>query len=190
MTKYKYYFKKPKSEIIKDILNVLIISGMICIAATSPYFGTNILKGFKRMKRHNKKKVYNAFYKLRKAGCIRIKSRKGQIYISLTEKGRKKAGWLQIDILKIKKPRKWDKKWRLVVFDISQPRLIYREALRGKLKELNFYQLQKSIWIHPFDCKDEIGLLRNFFDFSEDEMRLIVADNIGRDKELKKFFKL
>jgi len=190
MTKYKYYLKKPKSEIIKDILKILILSGMICIAVSSPYFGTNLIKGFKRLKRYNKKKVYNAFYRLRKDGSIRIKSQKGQIYISLTEKGKKKAGWLQIDALKIKKPKKWDRKWRLVAFDISQPRLIYREALRGKLKELGFYLLQKSIWIHPFDCKDEINLLRDFFGFSEEEMRLIIADKIGDDKELKQIFKL
>jgi DNA-binding transcriptional regulator PaaX len=190
MTKYKYYLKKPKSEIIKDILTILIVSGMVCIAATSPYFGTNIVKGFKKMKRYNKKKVYNTFYKLRKSGCIRIKSQKGQIYISLTEKGKKKAGWLQIDSLKIKRPRKWDRKWRLVAFDISQPRLIYREALRGKLKELGFYLLQKSIWVHPFDCRDEVNLLRDFFSFSEDEMKLIVANDIGRDRELKEIFKL
>jgi DNA-binding transcriptional regulator PaaX len=190
MTKYKYYLKKPKSEIIKDILTILIVSGMVCIAATSPYFGTNIVKGFKKMKRYNKKKVYNTFYKLRKSGCIRIKSQKGQIYISLTEKGKKKAGWLQIDSLKIKRPRKWDRKWRLVAFDISQPRLLYREALRGKLKELGFYLLQKSIWVHPFDCRDEVNLLRDFFSFSEDEMRLIVANDIGRDRGLKEIFKL
>jgi len=58
------------------------------------------------------------------------------------------------------------------------------------LKELSFYPLQKSVWICPFDCQAEIELLREFFGFSEKELRLIVAEDIGEAKELKKFFKL
>jgi len=29
MSKYKYYFRKPKSEIVKDILKALALSGAI-----------------------------------------------------------------------------------------------------------------------------------------------------------------
>ena len=42
------------------------------------------------MKRYKKKRVYDAFYNLRKEGCIKINQKKGQIYISLTEKAKKK----------------------------------------------------------------------------------------------------
>lgn len=190
MTEYKYYFKKPRSEIVKDILVGLVISGAICIAATSPYFGINLIRALKYRRKYPKKKVYDTFYNLRKGGYIRIKSQKGQIYISLTEKGKRKASWLQIDDLKIKRPKKWDKKWRIVMFDIIEMKRIYREAFRGKLKELNFYPLQKSVWIHPFDCKDEINLLRKFFGLSEKDLRLVVADNIGNDREFRKVFNL
>lgn len=190
MSKYKYYFRKPKSEIVKDILLWLAVSGAICIAATSPYFIRNLTRAFKQSKKYNKKKVYDTFYMLQKEGCLRIEKQNHQIYISLTEQGKKKAGWLQIDSLKTKKPRRWDKKWRLVIFDIAQLKKNYREALRSKLKELAFYPLQKSVWIYPFDCKDEIDLLRDFFGLSEKEVRLIVGENIGKDGELKEIFSL
>jgi len=190
MTEYKYYFKKPRSEIVKDILIGLVISGAICIVATSPYFGINLIRALKYRRKYPKKKVYDAFYNLKKGGYIQIRSQKGQIYISLTEKGKRKAGWLQIDDLKIKRPKKWDKRWRIVMFDIVEMKRIYREVFRGKLKELNFYPLQKSVWIHPFDCKDEINLLRKFFGLSEKDLRLVVADNIGNDREFRKVFNL
>lgn len=190
MTKYKYYFKKPKSEIVKDILKGLAISGAVYIAAGSPYFGLNLMKALKYSRRYSKKKVYDTFYNLRKRGDIRIKRQRGQIYISLTGKGKKKAGWLQIDELKIKRPKNWDKKWRIVVFDIIELKKIHREAFRGKLKELGFYPLQKSVWVSAFACKDEIDLLRDFFGLSERDIRLIVAENIGEDRELKKIFKI
>lgn len=190
MFKYKYYFKKPKSEIAKDIFKALLISGLICIAATSPYFGINLVRGIKNMKKYRRKRIYDTFYKLKKRGDIKIRQQKGQIYISLTEKGKKMAGWMQIDELKIEKPKVWDKKWRIVMFDIIELRRTHREAFRGKLKKLGFKPLQKSVWINPYKCKDEINLLRDFFGLSEKDIRLVVTNNIERDKELKEIFKL
>ena len=188
--KYKYYFSKPKSEIAKDVLTWLLIAGAVYIAASSPYFVRNLLKNYQKWKRYPKKKVYDTFYSLRKQGCIKIEKRGQQIYISLTEKGKKKAGMFQIDNLKIKRAKKWDGKWRLVIFDISELKKIYREAFRGKLKELGFYPLQKSVWVHPFDCRAEVELLREFFGLSGKEIRLIIAADIGDDSKLKEIFHL
>ncbi|MDI6591594.1 MAG: hypothetical protein QME61_01480 [Patescibacteria group bacterium] len=188
--KYKYYFRKPKSEIAKDVLTWLLIAEAVYIAASSPYFVKNLIENYKKWKRYPKKKIYDTFYSLRKQGCLKIERKGPQIYISLTEKGKKKAGMFQIDSLKIKRPKKWDKKWRIVIFDISELKKIHREAFRGKLKELGFHPLQKSVWIHPFDCQAEIELLREFFGLSEKDIRLIVAEDIGDDRKLRRIFNL
>ena len=190
MSKYRYYFRKPKSEIAKDILGSLIIGGMIAVAATSPFFIINLIKGLKGLKKYPNKKVYDNFYKLRKQGLVDFYKKNNQIYISLTEKGKKKAGWMQIDALKIKKPKKWDGKWRILLFDIMETKKFHREALRGKLIELGFRLLQKSAWIIPYECKDEIGLLKSFFGLSDKEVKLAVVSNIEGEKELKEKFKL
>src|SRR3989344_9201782 len=100
MSKYKYYFKQPRSEIVKDIFNWLVISGAVCIAVSSPYFILNILKGFKNEKKYKNKEIYNAFYRLRKVGCLNIEKKNHQIYINLTEEGKRNAGMFQIDSLK------------------------------------------------------------------------------------------
>lgn len=188
--KYKYYFKKPRSEIVKDILRWTATAGLVYIAASSPYFIINLMKGLKNRQKYKKRNVYEAFRRLRRQGCINIEKKNKQIYISLTERGKKMAGWLQIDALKIKRPKKWDKRWRVVIFDIAQLKRFFREAFRGKLKELGFYPLQKSVWICPFDCQDEIQVLREFFGLSQNEMRLITAQDIGPDEHLRKSFKL
>ena len=78
----------------------------------------------------------------------------------------------------------------MVIFDIAQIKKIYREAFRGKLKDLGFRSLQKSVWVHPYKCQAEIELLRDFFGLSYKELRLIVAQSIGIDEELKKEFRL
>lgn len=190
MTKYKYYFKKPKGEITKDILLWAAMGAVITIAAPSPYFIVNILKAFKKENKYERKEIYNAFYRLRKEECLVMKKRRRQLYISLTEKGRKRAGWYQIDHLKIKKQKKWDGKWYVIIFDISHHFRIKREALRGLLKRLEFLQLQKSVWIHPYDCHDEINLLKDFFGLSSEELRLLVVDDIGDDRAIKAHFNL
>ncbi|HLC99951.1 hypothetical protein A2841_01930 [Candidatus Kaiserbacteria bacterium RIFCSPHIGHO2_01_FULL_48_10] len=188
--KYRYYFKAPKSAIVKDILTLLAVTGAMYVAAGSPYFVRNLLQASKKFKKYPKKKIHDTFYALRKQGCIVIEKRNHQIYISLTEGGKRKVGWMQVDSLEIKKPKRWDKKWRLVIFDIAQLKKIYREAFRGKLKELGFRPLQKSVWAHPFDCRPEIELLKAFFGLSEKEMRLMVVEDIGEAGDLKKFFQL
>ena len=185
-----YYFRKPKSEIALYILGALLLGGMIAIAATSPFFVQNLLRGFKKLKKYENKRIYDTFYRLKEQGFINFYEKNNQIFISLTEKGKKKAGWMQIDNLKIKKSEKWDGKWRLLLFDIKQMKKLYREALRGKLINMGFVMLQKSVWVIPYDCAKEAELLKSFFGLSDKEVRLLVVDDIGEDKEYRKYFKL
>ncbi|MCX6723855.1 MAG: hypothetical protein NT155_01615 [Candidatus Staskawiczbacteria bacterium] len=190
MNKYRNYFSSPKSEIVKDVLGFLIIGGMVVIAATSPFFVVNLARSFKKFRKYPHKKVYDTFYKLKERGFVNFYEKNNQIYISLTERGKKKAGWLQIDDLRIIKPKKWDGKWRILLFDIAEMKRTYREALRGKLKELGFQLFQKSAWINPYDCAKEVNLLKSFFGLNGKEAKLVISQDIGDDKEFRKFFKV
>ena len=188
--KYKYYFRKPRSAIVKDVLYWLLMTGAVYLAASSPYFARNLWREYERWKKYPKKRVSDTFYNLKKQGLIEIKKQGPQIYINLTEEGKKKASFLQINDLRINQPKRWDRKWRLVIFDIAQLKKVYREAFRGKLKELGFSQLQKSVWIHPYDCVSEIDILKEFFGLTDDELRLIVAEEIGDDMKIREIFKI
>jgi len=184
-----------RGNLSKEILKTFLIAGGIIIASTSPYFLTRFLpKLIKHVsyrlscRKKKNRKFTNAFYYLRSKGFIKIENRKEQIYISLTEEGRKKAGKYQIDELKISKPRKWDKKWRVLIFDIQDKHKIKREALRGKIKELGLYQLQKSVWIYPYKFQKEIKLLRDFFGLNNNEIKVITATEIEDDHAIQEFF--
>lgn len=192
MGRYKYYFKKPKSEITKDILKGLAVAGVITLAGVlSPSsLAASFWRSVLKRKNYTRKRFYDVFYRLRKEGCFDIQEHSHQVYISLTEEGKKRAGRFQIDSLNIKKPKQWDRKWRIVIFDISHLHRFKREAFRGKLKQLGFCQLQKSVWVHPYNCEDEIKLLQEFLNLTSKEIRLIVADKIWDDKPLKQYFKV
>lgn len=190
LKKYKYYFKKSRSEIAKDIIYWLLTAGAVYIAAGSPSFVRSVIRRYQNWRKYPHKRVYDTFYHLRKRGLIEFRREGKQICISLTDEGKKKAGYMQINDLKIKEPKKWDRKWRLVIFDIAELKRVHRESFRGKLKEMGFYCLQKSVWLHPFDCEAEIELLRNFFGFKSKDLRLIVTEKIEDDAVLKERYRL
>ncbi|OGZ84025.1 MAG: hypothetical protein A2599_00940 [Candidatus Staskawiczbacteria bacterium RIFOXYD1_FULL_39_28] len=184
-----YCFKKS-SEITGCILAGLLLGGMITIAATSPFFIQNLLRVFKDLKKYKSKKVYDTFYRLKEQGYVNFYEKNNQIFVSLTEKGKKKAGWMQVDNLKINKPKRWDGKWRVLLFDITELKRLHREALRGKLISMGFTMLQKSVWVIPYNCAKEVKILKSFFGLSDKEIRMLVVEDIGEDGEYKKFFKI
>ncbi|MBI4159666.1 hypothetical protein HY504_00705 [Candidatus Wolfebacteria bacterium] len=69
----------------------------------------------------------------------------------------------RIDEIQLKKPTIWDKKWRLIMFDIPHNKKASRDALRAKLRQLDFYPLQKSVFVTPYPCEDEIDFIGSVF---------------------------
>jgi CRISPR/Cas system-associated endoribonuclease Cas2 len=187
---------EKKNELTGTIIRGILISGGIAIAATNPLFGTMILPKilkhakYKLKNKKEQKKFYDTFSYLKKKGMIHMEYRGKQIHISLTEEGKKKAGKFQIDDLEIRRSKKWNKKWHILIFDIDDKQKVKREALRGKIKELGLFQLQKSVWICPYEFFKEADILRNFFGLNADEMQIITGSSIENDKKAKLFFNL
>lgn len=126
---------------------------------------------------------------LSKKQLVSIAERDGQPIITLTEKGKKHILEFNFDQLEIKRPIKWDGCWRVVLFDIPEQKKQAREALRNKLKLLGFFQLQKSCFVHPFDCKSEIDYISNLFEISP-YVNYILAKELEGATQLRKIFHL
>lgn len=99
-----------------------------------------------RYKRHNFLK--NVTRSL-KTGYIEKVEKNGEVYLRLTPRGDKKVH-RDFSLLSLAK-RRWDRKWRVVFFDIEEISRKVRSRLRAKLKELGFGMLQKSVWVTPHD---------------------------------------
>ena len=91
--------------------------------------------------------------------------------------------------MEIKKPEKWDRKWRMVIFDVPNKYKTARDALRKKLKEMGFYQLQKSVWVYPYPCFDEILFIGKFFN-AERFIELLTVEEMINDDKLLRCFRL
>ncbi len=107
----------------------------------------------------------------------------GTYKIALTEKGKQKIIIFNADNLTIKKPNSWDGKWRMVIFDIPESKKKARNTLRQKLTDLGFYNLQKSIFVYPFNCLDEIEFLIELFKIRP-YVRYVEISKITNDSEL------
>ncbi len=84
-----------------------------------------------------------------------------------------------------KKKKHWDKKWRLVIFDIPEKSRGERAALRSLLKNYGFQQIQRSVWLSPFDVLNEVE--KSLINFST-EVILIETSKISRSNYFKKIF--
>ncbi|MDP3999515.1 MAG: hypothetical protein Q8P76_02905 [bacterium] len=112
----------------------------------------------------------------------------GTIKIFLLEKGKKRALEYKLDEIKIKPLKYWDKKWRMVIFDIPHFKKKARDILRYRLKRLGFYQYQKSVFVHPFSCSEEIDFLIEFYGLRP-YVRQLEISKMDNDLHLQQVFK-
>jgi DNA-binding transcriptional regulator PaaX len=185
---------KPYGEITKQIFLILGVTSIVVVVAAAP--GVVLaLKLFEQNGRNFPKKstpksAARSLRDLRKNKFIEIKQKGGQFEIRLTKKGKERFKDIQLRDLKIEKPLKWDGKWRIVAFDI--PEKSHRRArviLREKLKDWEFYPLQKSVWVCPWPCEDEIRFIAEMYEVGS-YVDIAIADKILEDKLILQHFRL
>lgn len=158
-----------KGEIAKKIIlaaaSAETIGGLSVSLTNVPGVGAVIkpfIDWYKNQDKYGRYRIRKTFAKLRRQGLIEIKTdENNKTKIVLTDEGRKKVSRCQFEDLKIEPQKKWDKKWRLVIFDIPRSRQKARFDLRAKLNNLYFYKLQQNVWIYPYECKKEIDFIAN-----------------------------
>jgi len=181
--------KFSKTTIAKSILATIGFAGLITIIAIAPN-SLQMLELFGLgKKRYNSRTVYKTLKRLEKQRIVEIREKGDKATITITEKGKKRLLKYNIDDIKIKIPKKWDKKWRIVSFDIPERQKNAREALRRKLKELDFFPLQKSLFIFPYSCKNEIDFIAEIFQI-ENCVIFLETSNINSEYKPKKYFGL
>ena len=123
--------------------------------------------------------------RLKDSERIRVVEREGKLFIELTKKGKLTSLLGKLDLYKY---RKWDGKWRLMIWDIPESSNKQRDAIRRFVKRLGFYQLQKSVYITPYELpSDAVEYLMEsgLWKF----IRFLRVDRLDDDENLKKYFR-
>ena len=169
----------------------LLMGGIALGLTKSPKQYFKILKGIqKNWEWINQYALKRSIKNLYKSKLIDAKDNPdGTTTLSLTKLGKKHALTYQIDEITIPNMNSWDKKWRIVIFDIPEKFKKSRDALSRTLKRMGFYQLQKSVFVHPFECRTEVDFVVEFFSMHK-FVRRILAENIDNELDIKTKFNL
>ena len=168
---------------------------MVLVALSTPSGGAAVMRwandaSHKKELRLKRAEFLKALWYLKKKKYVEVLEQDGQLVkIKISGKGIERIKKFDLDGLKIEPMKKWDKKWRLVLFDIPDKKKTAREALRRKLKELGFYHLQKSVFVCPWECVDEILFLRKMFEI-EPYVSIILAEAIDNEAVVYRKFNL
>ena len=172
-----------KGELAKDILKALAVGGILVSSLALPNL-PQVLKFLGVVGAKDRYRFKRTIYNLKNKRFVNFYENG---IIEITEKGKKKILQYDIEEMNIKLPAKWDGCWRIVIFDIPEKFKKARNALSKKIKDLGLFPLQKSVFVYPFDCKDEINFVSEFFGVGK-YTQYIVAKELDSEKFLKQQF--
>lgn len=173
----------------KVILALAAAGALLSVAAVAPNLPSALMELGEIFSATPAPRRRKALRRLQERRLIEINERNGETVITLTERGRQRVLRFNLEHLCIARPERWDKKWRIIAFDIPERLADGRRALRIKIKQLGLYPLQKSVFVHPYPCKEEIDFVADFFGVGR-YLNYIEADFIDDEGYLKKYFKL
>ncbi|MDP2676743.1 MAG: hypothetical protein Q8O83_03605 [bacterium] len=170
---------------------ILLLGGALLGLNHNPKKYFNIVRGVAHWwKEVDQKALHRAIKSLYNSRLIKtVRNKDGTYTLVLTQKGEEKALRYKIDAIRVAPMEKWDGKWRIVLFDIPEKSRVIRDALRRALIRAGFFEYQKSVFVHPFECQDEVDFVIEFF-YARPYTRFIIADSLDNEFHLKKYFKL
>ncbi len=156
------------SQLAMTLLKAVGVTGVIVASIALPGFGVLAHHVYRAYEKEKWQRMYRSLYHLQKRGFVQLTWLKnGRINVVLTKQGKTIIKKLDIEELTIPKPARWDKAWRVVIFDVPNWKSKNRLAFTQKLKNLGFVMIQKSVWAYPYPCHDEIMILRKFYDIEK-----------------------
>ena len=109
-----------------------------------------------REKYREQARLYQTLVRLEKQGLIKRKGRRLKDGLVLTDTGKREIQRLLTDRLESPKLQPWDGKWHLIVFDVPESHRLGRDLLRRRLSQLGCEQIQKSVFLYPYDLRSLI----------------------------------
>ena len=173
----------------KFVANQIVLAIGILGVVSAVMVAPGLAKAIPFLKKIDITRINQELKRLQKRGLVEIiKHKNGVQTVKLTKEGKKKLVRYRIDLLEIEKPRKWDGKWRVIIFDIPVKKNSSRELLRYKMKHLGFYKLQASVFVHPYPCYEIVTYLRDYFGVAAEVEYLEVNKLESQNKLLSHFF--
>ena len=181
-----YRFGTVQQKILLTLLGGVALG---CSSSPAQYF-RNLRQVRKEWKNIDQRNFNRSIRTLAKEKLIEQQNLPdGSFKLVLTSGGKKQAKLLNFfgSAITFKKPKHWDGKWRVLLFDIPEKDRLFRDILRGHLYDLKFRKLQHSVFVSPYPCEKSILELSALYS-AERYVRVIKAERIDNEASLKKYF--
>ncbi len=175
-----YSGKELSIALLKIIAAGALLVGVLALPGLA-----SVITLFQPKNRSERTRLYRATQRLHSKGLI--VGHRGKVRI--TEKGRKSLADHSLWDIKMPKSKQWDKKWRLVLFDIPVKKERSRQIFRRRLNELGFKPYQKSAFIYPFECRDVVAKLISLL-YLESCVKYLEVSTMQDESRLRDMFKL
>jgi len=180
--------------LILEIIGLsLVAGGGHPFRPTLPIMVKNIIKILKEVKKLKveEEKIKKSLRSLEKREIINLVETDENVYVYLKDKENLQVLKYSIkSLLEFKKKnKKWNGKWFLVFFDVPEIQRNKRDYLRRFLQQLGFYQYQKSVYLFPYECEEEVTLIKKIVEGAK-YMKYIIAEKIEDEDLAKTFFHL
>ena len=182
--------RRKKENVQKVVLAAVALAGTLAVGVLAPniFLALPGIMGKKRYKLAFQARTAAA--RLAIKGHVRFVEKNGKKRIEITEAGRR-AYAFEVEKVRLaaQRGKRWDGRFRLVMFDIPQHRRRDRDHLRAVVRGCGFLRLQDSVWIFPYDCEELITLLKADMRIGKDILYAIV-ESVENDGWIKKHFGL
>lgn len=180
---------------IKKVLTVIGIAGALGLTLLAPGIApiTKQIIDSATQKDQDNWKHYNPYFlkraikRLHKQKMVEVHEKNGKQIITLTANGKRRILKYALTELIIEKPKHWDGHWRIIIYDVVDTQRKLRDLFRDNLKSLGFLQLQKSVWIYPYPCEEQITFLREYCGVGN-EVLYIVSNTLEDDTPYREYF--
>jgi DNA-binding PadR family transcriptional regulator len=142
----------------------------------------------KEWKKYNPYRLKQMLKRLQKQKLVEVTSVNGEQLVTLSEKGKTKVLKFRLELLSLEE-KKWDGKWRIVIYDILSKKYNQRALFHRVLKQMNFYQLQRSVYLTPYRCYDEVEYLRQVCGVGS-EVLVLTISGLENEQAYKEYFGL
>ncbi len=179
------------AKVTKVVLCTLAVASLPAIVVAGAAMGNavQIFTMFDKNK-YKKRQINTTLTNLRRRKLVEyISDKNGVTTVRITHRGESTLKRFAIDVLRVPGQKKWDGKWRMVMFDLPVRFSKARNTLRFKLKQLGFVQFQKSVWLYPYPCEDEILFVADHYKVGK-YIEFLEVSSLSNDLGFRKKFNL
>lgn len=157
------------SKVVDEVIRFGALGGMIGSVIIAPGMARALDKPLQKLwrnldARERERRLRKVIYKMKENGYLAGQYEHG---LRITQKAKDRLAKVELDKLAAKPQARWDKKWRIIIYDIPEEHKQARNALAARLRMYGCSQLQKSTWITPFPCRNDIEAITSQYGINQ-----------------------